>query len=150
MADRYKSLKLSSQLCFPLYLSSKEIVRTYKKFLDKYDLTYTQYITMMVIWEEESLYVKELGNKLYLDSGTLTPVLKKLESKGLIKRERCSKDERNLCINITDKGRDLKDLALDIPKKMGNCINLNEEEKEQLFLLLEKITIGLTEENIEE
>ena len=94
----YDKLRLESQLCFPLYACSKEIVRRYKPFLDEVDLTYTQYITMMVLWFNKSVNVKELGKKLYLDSGTLTPVLKKLEVKGYITRERSKEDERTLIV----------------------------------------------------
>ena len=94
--DKFDCLKLENQLCFPLYACSKEIVKKYKPFLDKIDLTYTQYITMIVMWEKREINVKELGNCLYLDSGTLTPLLKKLEQKGYVTRQRSEKDERNL------------------------------------------------------
>ena len=94
MNDKYDAIKLENQICFPLYACAKEIVRRYKPFLDELDLTYTQYITMMVLWEEKEMNVKELGKRLYLDSGTLTPVLKRLEQKGLVIRKRNSKDER--------------------------------------------------------
>ena len=117
--DKYKMLRLSSQLCFPLYACAKEIVKKYKPFLDELDLTYTQYITMMVMWENEKVNVKELGELLYLDSGTLTPVLKKLEQKKFIGRHRDKDDERVLNVTLTDSGRELKDKALDVPKKMG-------------------------------
>ena len=120
--DKYKMLKLSSQLCFPLYACAKEIVKKYKPFLDELDLTYTQYITMMVMWENEKVNVKELGELLYLDSGTLTPVLKKLEQKKFINRHRDKDDERVLNVTLTDVGRELKDKALDVPKKMGACL----------------------------
>ena len=109
------SLKLENQLCFPLYVCSKEIIRRYKPILDKLDLTYTQYITMMVLWEHDTINVKTLGKMLYLDSGTLTPLLKKLESKEYITRTRNNNDERNLNISITDKGKDLKEKALIVP-----------------------------------
>ncbi len=99
MNDKYDAIKLENQICFPLYACAKEIVRRYKPFLDELDLTYTQYITMMVLWEEKEMNVKELGKRLYLDSGTLTPVLKRLEQKGLVIRKRNSKDERVLMIN---------------------------------------------------
>ena len=108
--EGYEQLKLDKQLCFPLYAAAKEVVRKYKPFLDELDLTYTQYITMMVLWENESMNVKELGSKLYLDSGTLTPLLKKLEAKGYITRCRCKEDERNLIIQITEKGEELKEI----------------------------------------
>ena len=118
--EKYESLKLCNQVCFPLYACSKEIIRKYKPFLDEIDLTYTQYITMMVLWEKKSVNVKTLGECLYLDSGTLTPVLKKLESKGYINRERSNEDERNLVVSITKEGEDLRDKAISIPSKMGS------------------------------
>jgi DNA-binding MarR family transcriptional regulator len=126
--DKYESLKLSNQLCFPLYACSKEIIRKYKPYLDDIDLTYTQYIAMMVLWEKKTVNVKLLGECLYLDSGTLTPVLKKLESKGYITRERSSEDERNLVVSITPEGEKLKDKALSIPPSMGSCVKLTAEE----------------------
>ena len=132
----YDCLKLENQLCFPLYVCSKEIVRRYKPFLDELDLTYTQYITMMVLWEINNINVKDLGNKLFLDSGTLTPLLKKLESKGYIIRNRDSNDERNVLISITKKGIELKDKALNIPQKVGKCINLDENEVKLLYKIL--------------
>ncbi len=139
MADKYASLKLSNQLCFPLYATSKEIVKRYKPYLDEIGLTYTQYITMMVLWEHKELNVKELGNYLYLDSGTLTPLLKKLEEKGYIKRVRDAHDERNVIISLTKEGSKLKDKALKIPEAMADCVNLNEEESKVLYKLLYKL-----------
>lgn len=136
---KYDSLKLENQLCFPLYACSKEIVRSYKPFLDKIDLTYTQYITMMVLWEKKKVNVKTLGEYLFLDSGTLTPVLKKLESKGFIKRERNASDERNLEVTITSAGEKLKDDALSIPKNIGSCVRLTQEEAKTLYKLLYKV-----------
>lgn len=137
--DKYESLKLSNQLCFPLYACSKEIIRKYKPYLDDIDLTYTQYIAMMVLWEKKTVNVKLLGECLYLDSGTLTPVLKKLESKGYITRERSSEDERNLVVSITSEGEKLKDKALSIPPSMGSCVKLTAEEYQVLYKLLYKI-----------
>lgn len=136
---KYDSLKLENQLCFPLYACSKEIVRSYKPFLDKIDLTYTQYITMMVLWEKKKVNVKTLGEYLFLDSGTLTPVLKKLESKGFIKRERNASDERNLEVTITSAGEKLKDDALSIPENIGSCVRLTQEEAKTLYKLLYKV-----------
>lgn len=133
------ALKLENQLCFPLYACSKEIVRRYKPYLDKIDLTYTQYITMMVMWEEKQINVKELGEKLYLDSGTLTPLLKKLESKDYVKRERSKHDERNLIVTITEKGEALKSKAVDIPEKVSACITLSEEKAQALYSVLYEI-----------
>ncbi len=141
--DKYDSLKLENQLCFPLYAAAKEITRKYKPFLDKLDLTYTQYICMMVMWEHESMNVKTLGEYLYLDSGTLTPLLKKLEDKGFIERKRNDIDERNLVITITKKGMELRDLALSVPQNMGSCIQLSREESLLLYKVLYKILNNL-------
>ncbi|MBR4262517.1 MAG: MarR family transcriptional regulator [Bacilli bacterium] len=139
MNNKYESLKLENQLCFPLYACSKEIIRKYKPLLDKLDLTYTQYIAMMVLWDKESLSVKELGEFLYLDSGTLTPLLKKLEQKGYITRDRDSTDERVLKVKITESGLKLRDDALYVPEEMGNCIKLDQEEVVFLYKILYKI-----------
>lgn len=139
MAGKYDSLKLENQLCFPLYACSKEIVRRYKTYLDKLDLTYTQYIVMMVMWEEKELNVKELGDKLFLDSGTLTPVLKKLESKGYVTRERSKIDERTLIVTLTESGKELREMAVDIPVGMRGCLKLSDEEMVQLRTMLNKI-----------
>ena len=139
MAGKYDSLKLENQLCFPLYACSKEIVRRYKTYLDKLDLTYTQYIVMMVMWEEKELNVKELGDTLFLDSGTLTPVLKKLEAKGYVTRERSKIDERTLIVTLTDSGKELREMAVDIPVGMRGCLKLSDEEMIQLRTMLGKI-----------
>ncbi len=139
MSDKYDCLKLKSQLCFPLYACSKEIIRRYKPFLDKVDLTYTQYITMMALWENESMNVRELGQCLFLDSGTLTPVLKKLENKGYLERHRSREDERNLIVTVTEKGWDLRESALSIPEAMSGCVNLASEDAEELYRLLYKL-----------
>ena len=145
--DKYDSLKLENQLCFPLYAAAKEITRKYKPFLDKLDLTYTQYICMMVMWEHKSLNVKKLGEYIYLDSGTLTPLLKKLEDKGYIERKKNLEDERNLVISITDKGMKLRDDALFVPKSIGSCIPLSAEEAAVLYKVLYKILNNLNENN---
>lgn len=145
MADKYDSLKLENQLCFPLYACSKEIVRRYKLFLDKLNLTYTQYIVMMVMWEEKELNVKELGDKLFLDSGTLTPVLKKLESKKYITRERSKLDERTLIVTLTQRGEELKEKALEVPAGMRGCLNVTDEEMVQLRKMLNKILSDMGE-----
>ena len=139
MSERYDCLKLKSQLCFPLYACSKEIIRRYKPFLDNVDLTYTQYITMMALWENGSMNVRELGLALFLDSGTLTPVLKKLESKGYIERKRSKEDERNLIVSVTDRGWELREEALSIPQSMSSCVNLEPGEASELYRILYKI-----------
>ncbi len=137
--DKYEAIKLKNQLCFPLYAVSKEIVKKYKPFLDEIDLTYTQYIAMMVLWEHGKINVKEMGEYLYLDSGTLTPVLKKMEQKGLIKRERAEEDERVLNVTLTSKGEQLKEAAVNIPEKIGACVKLTPEESKSLYEILYKI-----------
>ena len=137
--ENYDCLKLANQLCFPLYAASKEIIRKYKPFLDKYDLTYTQYLVMMVMWEKQEINVKELGDCLFLDSGTLTPVLKKLETKNYISRSRSKQDERNLIIHISETGENLKKELINIPLMVGNCINLEETEAAELYRILYKI-----------
>ncbi|MDF2607940.1 MAG: transcriptional regulator, MarR family [Bacillales bacterium] len=119
-------LNLQNQLCFALYACSKEITKMYRPLLDKIGLTYTQYITLLALWEEEdSITVKKLGNKLLLDSGTLTPLLKKLEKNGLIERTRDKDDERNVIIVLTQQGRELKEKALEIPEKLVNQIDID-------------------------
>lgn len=139
MSDKYDVLKLDNQLCFPLYAVSKEIVRRYTPFLNEIDLTYTQYIVMMVMWEHKEMSVKELGKKLFLDSGTLTPLLKNLEKKGLVTRERSKTDERFLVVSITDAGMELREKAVDIPMKLGKCISLDEQEAVQLYTIVRKL-----------
>ncbi len=135
-------LKLENQLCFPLYACAKEVIHRYKPFLDAIDLTYTQYITMMILWDKGSILTKELGQCLYLDSGTLTPLLKKLEGKGYVKRERFKGDERNLIVAITEKGLALREAASEIPGKVGACIQLKPEEAQLLYVLLYKVLEG--------
>lgn len=139
MKDKYEDLRLGNQLCFPLYVCAKEIVKKYKPFLDTINLTYTQYITMMVMWENEQINLKELGDKLYLDSGTLTPVLKKLEQKNFVKRTRDKSDERVLNVTLTDSGRQLREKALSIPKEMSSCFRLSSDEAALLFDTLNRI-----------
>lgn len=140
---KYDSLKIENQICFPLYACSKEIIRRYKPYLDRLDLTYTQYITMMVLWEKRHASVKELGQMLYLDSGTLTPVLKKLEAKHYIERRRSTEDERSLIVTITEQGEALRDQALSVPASMSKCVCLSPEEAKVLYSLLYKVIGGL-------
>lgn len=137
--SKYDCIRLENQLCFPIYAASREIVKRYRPFLDELDLTYTQYIAMMVFWEEKKINVKHLGEKLFLDSGTLTPVLKSLEAKGFVSRYRSKEDERILTVEITPEGEALKERAVKIPQKMAGCVNLNAEEAVQLHSLMYKI-----------
>lgn len=132
------NLKLENQLCFPLYASAKELIRRYRKPLDKIGLTYTQYIVMMVLWENEIISQKKLGQKVYLDSGTLTPLVKRLEKQGLILRKRDENNEQILLISLTDEGKALKEKAKEVPLQMENCLDLSEEEAEILYKLLYK------------
>ena len=136
---KYESLKLENQLCFPLYAASREIIKQYRPYLDALNLTYTQYIAMMVFWEEKKLSVKELGKKLFLDSGTLTPVLKSLASKGYVIRSRSKEDERVLDVEITEKGVALKEQAVSIPQSVAGCVKLDRGEAMQLYQLLYKV-----------
>lgn len=136
---KYDSLKLDNQLCFPLYACAKEVVKRYTPFLSALDLTYTQYIAMLVLWEHKSMTIKQAGTLLYLDSGTLTPLFKKLEEKGLVTRTRSQADERNLIVALTEKGEALKDEALKVPAQMNGCIQISPEDSQQLYALLHKM-----------
>lgn len=143
MSNKYDMLKLENQLCFPLYAASKEIVRRYKPFLDELNMTYTQYITMMVMWEHKELTVKELGQYLYLDSGTLTPLLKTMEKKGWVERNRSKEDERVLNVTITDIGEAMKEKAVRVPEQISGCLKLEPKEAVQLYKTLNKILDNL-------
>ena len=137
--DQYESLKLENQLCFPLYACAKEIVRKYTPFLDELGLTYTQYITMMVLWEKKETTVSELGRCLYLDSGTLTPLLKKLEGKHFITRRRSEKDERSVIVHVTEEGMAMRDKAAAVPAKVGSCLQLDDEDAKALYRICYQI-----------
>ena len=139
MDNKYDALKLENQLCFPLYACAKEIVRTYTSYLDELGMTYTQYITMMVMWEHKELRVKEVGKLLYLDSGTLTPVLKKLEEKGFVTRRRSDTDERDVIVTITKCGEALKEKAVHIPEKVSGCVELDPNKAKALYDLLYEV-----------
>jgi len=139
MASKYELLDLNKQLCFPLYLCSKELIRKYTLLLNEIDLTYTQYIVMLYFWEKQKSNVKEIGKVLLLDSSTLTPLLKKLENKGFITRVRSTVDERNLEIEITKKGWELRDKAVNIPEKIKNIIKLPEKDEAKLFELIYEV-----------
>jgi len=146
MESKYDSLTLKNQLCFPLYLCSKEIIRRYTPLLNELNLTYTQYIVMMYFWEKKSSNVKEISKTLLLDSSTLTPLLKKLENKGYITRVRAIADERNLEVAITNLGMELRDKALGIPEAMWNCLGLTGEETEELYRLAYKVLTNVEED----
>ena len=137
--NKYAPLRLESQLCFPLYACSRQVVKKYHPYLEALDLTYTQYIAMMVVWEAERISAKTIGERLFLDSGTLTPVLKRLEAKGFVRRSRDSEDERVLMVELTDEGRALQDRALSVPGRIAGCITLTPEEAAELYRLLYKV-----------
>lgn len=139
MDQKFDALRLENQLCFPLYACSREVIKRYRPYLDALGLTYTQYIVLMVIWEEGTVSVRDLGKRLFLDSGTLTPVLKTLEKMGLITRARSQEDERVLLVTITKAGQALREEALSIPKQMAGCVRLTREERETLYRLLYKV-----------
>lgn len=141
--DKNETSSLTNQLCFPLYVCSKELVKLYRPYLDSLNLTYTQYIAMMVFWEEKCINVKELGEKLYLDSGTLTPVLKNLEAKGYLRRYRSRKDERVLLVEVTEAGMALKAEAEAIPEKVESELGMEKEDVLALRGLLEKVLASL-------
>lgn len=137
--DKYDSLLLKNQLCFPTYAVSNKIIRKYKPFLDKLDLTYTQYIVMLVMWEKSEVNEKELCETLRLNTNTLAPLLKRLEEKGYISINKDKKDKRNLVIKLTNQGILLKEKAVDVPLSIAQEINLSEEEANFLYKILYKI-----------
>ena len=139
MIDKYVSLRLKNQLCFPLYAVSNLITRKYKPLLDKLDLTYTQYIVMMVLWEEKQVNEKLLCEALCLKSNTVTPLLKKLENKGYIKKEKDKGDERNLVITLTKAGEKLQDKALCVPETIAKEFHLTPDEAAVLYSILYKM-----------
>ena len=136
MNDKYTAIRLKNQLCFPLYAVSNLVTRKYKPLLDKLDLTYTQYIVMMVLWEEKKVNEKFLCEKLFLKSNTVTPLLKKLEDKGFINKDKDKDDERNLVITLTKAGEELKDQALCVPESLAKELNMPEEDVGALYRIL--------------
>ena len=146
MAKYPESLKLENQICFPLYVASKEIIRKYQPILEKYEITYTQYLVLMALWEYGKQSVKELGGRLYLDSGTLTPLLKKLEKKHLISRIKDEKDERSVLIELTNEGKAFRNEAEKIPLEVAQCVKLEPEEAKMLHKLLYKTIGGFIDE----
>lgn len=141
--DKYGVIKLDNQLCFPLYAAAREVMKLYKPVLDQYNLTYTQYIVMLVLWEDEKLTVKQIGQRLHLDSGTLTPVLKKLEAMGLIIKYRDKEDDRVVIVELTEKARALKEEIIGVPEQVICKVDLNKEELSHLKNLLEKLLKSL-------
>lgn len=143
MPDKYECIRIGNQICFPLYACAKEIVRQYRKPLEDLNLTYTQYIVMMVLWEYNGMTEGELGKIVRLDSGTLAPLLKRLEKQGYINRTRPDDNERKLLITLTADGDSLREKALGIPCKVSDCLKLSEEELVQLKTLLDKMMLNM-------
>ena len=143
--SKYDCIKLENQLCFPLYACAKEVVRQYRKPLEALGLTYTQYLIMMVLWEHGSMSEGELGNKIHLDSGTLAPLLKRLEKQGYIIRKRPDGNERKLMISLTQQGELLKEKALSVPCSMQSCLAIDESEMQQLKTILDKALLKMEE-----
>ena len=139
------ALKLENQLCFPLYAASKEVIRRYNPLLKKLDLTYTQYLVMMVLWEEGTIGAKELGDKLFLDSGTLTPLIKKMQAKGYLEKTQSEDDLRRITLTITEKGRRLQDEAVSVPFAVADCVRLEEKDAADLYRILYEILHSFTE-----
>lgn len=139
-------LKLSNQICFPLYACGKEITRKYKPVLDKFGITYTQYLVLLVLWEKDGQSVKEIGNKIFLDSGTLTPLINKLCDKGIVSKKKNKDDERGLIISLTDNGKALKSKIVEVPEFIAGCVSLTRQEAETLYNLLYKVLGGLENE----
>ncbi len=134
--DFHDTMKLSSQLCFPLYAAARHVTGLYTPWLKPLGLTYTQYLVLLVLWEEDGLSVSEIGRKLMLDNGTLSPLLKKMEQAGLVARRRSSGDDRVVEITLTEEGRALQDRAKDVPEQVGSCVDLAPEKAAQLYALL--------------
>ncbi|MDO4431462.1 MAG: MarR family transcriptional regulator [Lonepinella koalarum] len=136
----YDQLKLSNQLCFPLYALSKEIIRRYTPFLEALDLTYPQYLVMLVLWETDAQSVNQIGQRLHLDSGTLTPLLKRLQAKGLVERTRSREDERSVVISLTNAGKALEHQAQNVPEQVSGCLKLSADEVAVLHKIIEQFT----------
>ena len=136
MQSEYEQLKLENQLCFPLYAAGRKIVSRYTSYLKPLGITYTQYIVFMVLWAEDGIKVSDLCRKLYLDNGTVTPLLKKMEAEGYIKRVRESKDERVVTVRLTEKGWAMRESVKDIPMAVGSGVKLSEEDAVELYRLL--------------
>ena len=134
--DYHDIMKLENQLCFPLYAAARNVTSLYTPWLKPLGLTYTQYITFLVLWEMDGISVSEIGSRLMLDNGTLSPMLKKMEQEGYIERNRSREDDRVVIITLTEQGRDLQERAKDIPEKVAGCIDLPVEKAKQLYDLL--------------
>ena len=134
--DYHEAMKLANQLCFPLYAAARNVAGLYTPWLKPLGLTYTQYLVFLVLWEKDWISVTEIGEKLMLDNGTLSPLLKKMEQAGLLKRQRCCEDERVVMVTLTEEGRALQEKAKDVPAQVAGCIDLPPEKAQMLYALL--------------
>ena len=134
--DYKEMMKLKNQLCFPLYAAAREIVGLYTPYLKPLGLTYTQYLVFLVLWEKDGITVGEICEKLILDNGTLSPLLKKMEKDGFLKKARSKEDDRVVIVSLTEKGREMQQKAKDVPKSVAGCINLSQEKSQTLYTLL--------------
>ena len=146
MSVEFDPLKLENQLCFPLYAASRALIRQYHPYLSALDLTYTQYVAMMALWESAPLSVTELCQRLSLDTGTLTPLLKAMEQKGLLIRRRSESDERSVLVSLTEKGEALHEQALSVPAQVGGCVRMDPPRAQQLYELLYELMESLSKE----
>lgn len=137
--EEMPQLLLDSQLCFPLYAAARKVINHYTPYLKPFGITYTQYIVLLALWEEKSAMVGTLCARLYLDNGTITPLLKKMEEAGLVKRSRSKQDERVVTVDVTEKGWQLRDAVKEVPFRVGSCIPLPQEEAFALYQLLHKL-----------
>ena len=141
--DDLPQLHLDSQLCFPLYAAARKVVNHYTPYLKPLGITYTQYIVLLALWESGSATVGDLCRKLYLDNGTITPLLKKMEESGYISRSRSRQDERVVAVTITEQGWELRQRVKDIPFQVGGCIPLTHDEAFELYKLLHKLMLSM-------
>ena len=146
----YEKMRLINQLCFPLYAASRNVINLYTPWLRPLGLTYTQYIVFLVLWEQDGLTVSQIGEKLMLDNGTLSPLLKKMEAEGYIERKRSSEDERVVEITLTEKGRQLQEKASSVPEKVAGCVRLSADKAQALYGLLYELLDKQNEINQEE
>ena len=146
--DKYEALKLANQLCFPLYAAARNVTGLYTPYLKPLGLTYTQYLVFLVLWEKDEISVTEIGEKLMLDNGTLSPLLKKMEQAGYIKRKRSREDERVVEITLTEEGKALQEKAKDVPAQVSDCIDLPPEKAQTLYALLYELLENQKEKNL--
>ena len=139
MNEKYENLKLDNQLCFPLYTASRLVIQRYQPMLKDLDLTYPQYLVLMVLWEKDEVNLSAIAEKLQLQSNTLTPLLKRLQQRGFLDRKRSKSDERNIVITLTDKGKELKDQACNVPQLLAEQLPLSTQEGKELYRLLYKM-----------